>query len=119
MYLFNLIGTKKDCLRSHSGFLQTLRTYAREDVQINVFSNGVHSETMCISLHTGDAKTSILKGRRRGVETTLSKIREEVGEQTGDLVSWGKSWTASVVFVFIASLLAVMAAYLLQLFISA
>jgi hypothetical protein len=116
-YLFNLIGTKQDCLSSYKGFLNTLRKYAREEVHLNAFTNGVHSDTMCISLHTGDGKMAILRGRRRGVETTLGEIRREVRAVGGEFPAWSSRLIMGV--VSIASLLAVMLACVLQRFVSA
>lgn len=77
-YLFNLIGTKQLCLSSHKGFLKTVRKHAREEVHVHAFSNGVHSDTMCISIHTGDRSAAILKDRRRGVEITLREVQREI-----------------------------------------
>lgn len=82
-YLFNLIGTKMLCLRAHTRILDTLRKYAREDVQIHAFSNGIHSETMCISMHTGLGKTAILRRRRCGMEVTLREVRREIRPERG------------------------------------
>lgn len=115
-YLFNLIGTKEDCLRSHKSFLQTLQNYARDEVHINAFSNGVHSDTMCISMHTGDGKTAILRGRRRGVETTLSEIREEIQLGRASPSAWSRGWTVGG--ISIVSLFAVMIGWLVQMFLS-
>ena len=38
-YLFNLIGTKKDCLSNYGTFVETLKKHAREAVQIDAFGN--------------------------------------------------------------------------------
>ena len=45
-YLFNIIGTKRDCLYNYERFLETLKKHARHEVYINAFSNGPHSATM-------------------------------------------------------------------------
>lgn len=106
-YLFNIIGTKEDCLRSHKEFLQNLQKYARDEVHINAFSNGIHSDTMCISLHTGNGKMGILRGRRRGVETTLNEIQEEIqAERSASRMSVkrlavGLCWIVSLLIVLV------------------
>ena len=69
-YLFNIIGTKNDCLANYKPFLRTLRRHARSEVNINAFSNGDHSSTMCISLQAGDVKMGVLSRRRRGEPKT-------------------------------------------------
>ena len=78
-YLFNIVGTKKDCVTAYEPFLKTLRGYARHDVRINAFSNGEHSATMCISLQAGDARMGILKRRRRGEPKAISELEQEQG----------------------------------------
>ncbi|KAK5735281.1 hypothetical protein LTR17_008288 [Elasticomyces elasticus] len=76
-YLFNLVGTKQDCLANYKPFLRTLRKYARSEVNINAFSNGDHSATMCLSLQAGDAKMDILNRRRRGEPKTFRELQDE------------------------------------------
>ncbi|KAK3641034.1 hypothetical protein LTR56_008422 [Elasticomyces elasticus] len=76
-YLFNLVGTKQDCLANYKPFLRTLRKYARNEVNINAFSNGDHSATMCLSLQVGDAKMGILNRRRRGEPKTIGELQDE------------------------------------------
>ncbi|KAK3615133.1 hypothetical protein LTR56_026782 [Elasticomyces elasticus] len=76
-YLFNLVGTKQDCLANYKPFLRTLRKYARSEVNINAFSNGDHSATMCLSLQAGDAKMGILNRRRRGEPKTIRELQDE------------------------------------------
>ncbi|KAK4952141.1 hypothetical protein LTR10_010061 [Elasticomyces elasticus] len=76
-YLFNLVGTKQDCLANYKPFLRTLRKYARSEVNINAFSNGNHSATMCLSLQAGDAKMDILNRRRRGEPKTIRELQDE------------------------------------------
>jgi len=78
-YLFNIVGTKKDCLASYESFAGTLRKYAKDDVRINAFSNGVHSSTMCVSLHAGDGKMVLLNRRMRGEPREIREMREELG----------------------------------------
>lgn len=74
---------------------------------------------MCISMHTGDAKMAMLERRGRGVEMTLAEIQKEVRAAKGGTAMLRGNWTASVVSIFIASLLAVLFGYVLQLFVSA
>ncbi len=76
-YLFNLVGTKNDCLANYKPFLRTLRKYARDEVNINAFSNGDHSTTICLSLQAGDARMGILNRRRRGEPKTLQELQVE------------------------------------------
>ncbi|KAK1059380.1 hypothetical protein LTR12_012637 [Friedmanniomyces endolithicus] len=76
-YLFNLVGTKKDCMANYKPFLRTLRKYARDEVNINAFSNGDHSATICLSLQVGDTKMGILNRRRRGEPKTLQELQAE------------------------------------------
>ena len=76
-YLFNIVGTKKDCLANYKRFLQTLRRHARSEVNINAFSNGTHSSTMCLSLQAGDAKMGVLNRRRRGEPRTIEELLVE------------------------------------------
>jgi hypothetical protein len=78
-YLFNIIGSKMDCLERHVVFLQTMRKYAREEVHVDMFGNGEHSQTMCISVQAGEAKMALLKSRERGEPKTLRQIMDELG----------------------------------------
>ena len=78
-FLFNIIGTKRDCLANYAGFLSTLRNHAREEVHVNAFSNGSHSATMCLSIQAGLARMALLKRRERGEPTTIRKLEKEVG----------------------------------------
>ncbi|KAK5689874.1 hypothetical protein LTR97_012634 [Elasticomyces elasticus] len=98
-YLFNLVGTKQDCLANYKPFLRTLRKYARSEVNINAFSNGDHSATMCLSLQAGDAKMGILNRRRRGEPRTIRELQDEQ-----DLISGPPQDDAWVVKVFYALL---------------
>lgn len=76
-YLFNLVGPKVDCLAIYKPFLRTLRKYARSEVNVNAFSNGEHSATMCISLQAGVAKMGVLNRRGRGEPKTIRELEEE------------------------------------------
>jgi len=87
-YLFNLVGTKKDCITAYKPFLATIEKYSREAVRADVFSNGRHSATMCMSLQSGDAKLDFLKSRERGQPTTLMSLKEEVAAEDG-MRFWG------------------------------
>ncbi|KAK5134330.1 hypothetical protein LTR08_006759 [Meristemomyces frigidus] len=77
-YLFNIVGTKKDCLANYETFLQPLRKHARKSVRIDAFSNGVHSATMCISLQAGEAKSDVLNRRARGQRRTIQEMEDEL-----------------------------------------
>ena len=87
-YLFNIVGTKEHCLASYKIFLEPLHRHARNSVRMDVFSNGPHSATMCISLQAGDAKTDVLDKRQRGQRKSIREIEAEVGEKEGQ--SWVK-----------------------------
>jgi len=78
-YLFNIVGTKKECLSAYQPFLKNLRKHAQHNVRVNAFSNGEHSATMCISLQAGDARMGILKRRRRGEPKAISELEQEQG----------------------------------------
>ncbi|KAK3116084.1 hypothetical protein LTR53_003926 [Teratosphaeriaceae sp. CCFEE 6253] len=76
-YLFNIVGTKTDCLAHYTRFLRTMRRYARSEVNINAFSNGDHSATMCLTLQAGDLRMPILNRRARGQPIAIQDLREE------------------------------------------
>lgn len=77
-YLFNVIGTKPQCLAAYKGFLQTVEKYARHEVHVNAFSNGAHSSTMCISIHSGEGRTAMLMRRERGEPKAIDELEKEV-----------------------------------------
>ena len=77
-YLFNLIGTKRDCLQNYERFLVTLRKYARGEVHVHAFSNGIHSSTMCISVQAGEARMALLERRSRGQLMSITQLESEV-----------------------------------------
>ena len=82
-YLFNIIGTKRDCLANYKSFLRTLEKYARNEVHVHAFSNGSHSATICISLLAGDARMSLLKRRERGEPKAIADIESEIAVASG------------------------------------
>lgn len=86
-YLFNIVGTKKDCLATYHHFLKPLRKHARNEVRINAFSNGEHSSTMCISMEAGDAKLAVLNRRRRGEPKAIHELEQEQHRSTNG-VPW-------------------------------
>ena len=77
-YLFNIVGTKKDCLANYQLLVAPLRKYGRSSVHVDAFSNGEHSATMCISLQAGDAKSGVLDRRGRGQRMTILAMQEEL-----------------------------------------
>ncbi|KAK5123859.1 hypothetical protein LTR85_002055 [Meristemomyces frigidus] len=86
-YLFNIVGTKKDCLASYETFLEPLRKHARHEVRIDAFSNGEHSSTMCISLRAGDAKDGVLNRRARGQHKSIGEVERELGIEQRQIAS--------------------------------
>ncbi|KAF2720248.1 hypothetical protein K431DRAFT_285919 [Polychaeton citri CBS 116435] len=77
-YLFNVIGTKRGCLKSYRTFQDTMAKYTRCPIRIDAFSNGDHSATSCICLQAGESQLRVLERRRRGQPTTLGKLKTEV-----------------------------------------
>ncbi|KAI7196319.1 hypothetical protein KC316_g4131 [Hortaea werneckii] len=82
-YLFNIVGTKNDCMKAYKSFEAILRRHARHAVRINAFSNGQHSATMCISMQSGDVKMGVLNRRRRGEAKTIREMELEQNLQAG------------------------------------
>ncbi|KAK4546054.1 hypothetical protein LTR36_002191 [Oleoguttula mirabilis] len=78
-YLFNIVGTKRDCLVTYKSFLDTLRKHARHEVRVDAFSNGEHSATMCISLQAGEFKNGVLDRRARGEHKPIRELEQEFG----------------------------------------
>ena len=79
-YLFNVIGTKHDCLVGYKPFLKTLKKYALNRVRVDAFGNGWPSQTMCISLQAGESKLPVLRSRRRGVPMNQDEMQNEMAE---------------------------------------
>lgn len=77
-YLFNIIGRKQHCLQAYKDFLATVRKHARNEVQINAFSNGSHSSTMCLSIHSGEGRSAMLRRRERGEPKAIDDLEKEV-----------------------------------------
>lgn len=77
-YLFNIIGRKRDCLSTYDIFMRVATKHARDTVQLHAFSNGSHSTTMCLSIHIGDGKLALLRGRQRGEPKTISELQREL-----------------------------------------
>ena len=79
-YLFNIIGTKHDCLLGYKPFMTTLKKYSRDRIRMDAFGNGWQSQTMCISLHVsgGESKLNVLRSRRRGVPMGEDEMRNEM-----------------------------------------
>jgi hypothetical protein len=81
-YLFNIVGRKKNCLSSYDAFVEVVEKYARDEVYYQAFSNGSHSDTMCVSVHAGEHKIAILDRRQRGEPKTIVELQHEVGSTT-------------------------------------
>ncbi|KAF2231038.1 hypothetical protein EV356DRAFT_507818 [Viridothelium virens] len=91
-YLFNIIGTKHDCLIAYKPFMMTLKKYSRDAVRMDAFGNGRQSQTMCISLQAGQSKLAVLRSRRRGVpmpdeeiQTEMLKVEKEAAARKASL----------------------------------
>lgn len=87
-YLFNLVGTRKDCLRLHKSFLTVLETYARTAPKVDAFSNGAHSSTVCISMQAGSAKADLLRRRGRGQPRELCDLETEEASVKAPRYAW-------------------------------
>jgi hypothetical protein len=85
MYVFNIIGPKRDCLVVYEGFLNTMRKYARPGCEpcATAFGNGSQSGTMCISLHSGAGATAVVQQRQRGERMTIDEARRGVQREAG------------------------------------
>ena len=77
-YLFNIIGTKRDCLATYGSFLRVVKKYARNEVHLDAFSNGEHSSTMCISIQAGEGRMAMMKRRERGERKEIHELEKEV-----------------------------------------
>ncbi|KAF2158881.1 hypothetical protein M409DRAFT_30668 [Zasmidium cellare ATCC 36951] len=77
-YLWNIVGRKYDVLAHYGRFLTVLERYANDEVHVDAFTNGWHSSTMCVSLHTGEGKKAMLSRRDRGVAKSIEEVWEEV-----------------------------------------
>ena len=77
-YLFNIIGTKQDCLSAYKPFLETVKKHARNEVHVDAFSNGAHSSTMCVSIHSGAGRVAMLRRRERGERKEIAELEKEV-----------------------------------------
>lgn len=111
-YIFNLLGTKKDCLANYKIFHQILQKHARDKVHVHAFSNGAHSSTMCISFQAGDSKLALLERRSRGQLRTIPQIELELAlaENSYQRTRWLRSVSRSPL-----SLLCVMSCILIAL----
>ncbi|KAK4500464.1 hypothetical protein PRZ48_008653 [Zasmidium cellare] len=77
-YLFNIVGRKRDVLAQYGRFLSVLERHANDEVHVDAFTNGWHSSTMCVSLHTGEGKKAMLERRERGVAKSIEEVWDEV-----------------------------------------
>lgn len=82
-YLFNIIGTKSDCLRAYPPFLVTTEKHSRAPVRVDCFSNGVHAATACISIQVGTGRLALLRRRERGVPMEIAELEREVKTKSG------------------------------------
>ena len=112
-YLFNIIGTKRDCISNYERFLLTLKKHARNEVYVDAFSNGPHSATMCVSIHVGKARMALLKSRKRGQPKEIQEFRREVAlmakSHRAPTWIWSLIWPllgvlAALAFALVASL---------------
>jgi hypothetical protein len=94
MYVFNIIGAKHDCLVVYEDFLNTMRRYARPGCEpcATAFSNGTHSNTMCMSLHSGAGATAMVQRRQRGKRIRIEYVREEIEREVQREARRGVNW---------------------------
>lgn len=96
-YLFNIVGLKPDCLAGYERLADVIRKYAREEVHVDAFSNGEHSQTMCMSLYCGEDKSDAVSKRKRGLFVSIRDMTEECrarGLNTGgnEGFRWRSEW---------------------------
>ncbi|KAF1824219.1 uncharacterized protein K489DRAFT_177339 [Dissoconium aciculare CBS 342.82] len=93
IYVFNIIGTKQDCLIVYENFLNMMRRHARPGCEpcATAFSNGPHSSTMCISLHSGAGATAMVRRRQRGKQMRIEDVRREV-QKEANLYHGSSQW---------------------------
>lgn len=80
-YLFNVIGSKTECLNTYGAFLAIVQKHARAQVYTHALSNGSHSTTMCVSIHAGEAAFALLQRRGRGEPKEIRELQREVASQ--------------------------------------
>ena len=83
-YLFNIVGTKQDSLLAYNPFLDIVKKHARGEVHVDAFSNGAHSSTMCLSIHSGGGRVAMLKRRDRGERKEIDELEHEVATFAGN-----------------------------------
>lgn len=93
-YLFNIIGTKSDCLRAYPTFLATTKKHSRAPVRVDCFSNGMHAATACLSIQAGIGKLALLQRRERGVPIEVAELEREV--RTKSAVDGSGAWNSSL-----------------------
>lgn len=84
-YLYNIIGTKRNCLRNYRGFLSTVHKHAWNEVHVDAFGNGAHSSTMCVSIHVGEAMKALLRRRERGEPKKIRDLEQELASSNRGL----------------------------------
>lgn len=102
-YLFNIIGTKQDCLSAYKSFLANVKKHARDEVHVDAFSNGAHSSTMCISIHSGAGRVAMLERRERGERKEIAELEYEVASSAASRRS-PRSWTNSTYAITLLTL---------------
>lgn len=114
-YLFNIIGRKEDCLARYGPFLRTMSKHVNDEVHVDAFSNGPHSATMCISMHSGNGKIEILNRRDRGVRRTIEEMQLEMAERNSGrthgatmLSKVYHEWYRCVLYAIVAAIIAVL-----------
>ena len=120
-YLFNIIGTKPDCLSSYRPFLKTTKKRSRQTVRIDAFSNGIHSATACLSIQAGTGRLALMKRRERGEPIDIDQLEREVRMKATSFNTSSRFWPylspslrrhVQIVMAVCAALLAMVAALL-------
>lgn len=124
-YLFNIVGLKPDCLAGYERLADVIRKYAREEIHVDAFSNGEHSQTMCMSLYCGEDKSDAVSKRKRGLFVSIRDMTEECrarGLNTGgdEGLRWRSAWSSLVednafLAIVATAIVAAVFAYLLVL----
>lgn len=118
-YLFNIVGVKQDCLATYSTFERTLRRHARHEVHVDMFSNGAHSQTMCVSLRAGDSRRQMLEERARGEKKELEEVRKEIVQAANQVWSdWIAlvlgPWSSPMAWLALIAVLVALCAWILR-----
>ena len=79
-----------DCLSAYKPFLDTVEKHARNEVHVDAFSNGAHSSTMCVSIHSGAGRVAMLRRRERGERKEIAELEKEVATTAASRRSLGR-----------------------------